>query len=136
MTSIALESVVHVYAASKVRALEGIDLSIRTGERVALVRQNGSGKSTLIRHLDGLLRPTSGRVLIDGADAAPQSVATLARHVAVCFQDPDRQIFAGSVHAEVAFGPRNLGISGAARREAVDAALEAVGLVADADTNP
>jgi len=136
MTSVALEGLVHVYAAGEVRALDGIDLSIASGERVALVGQNGSGKSTLIRHLNGLLRPTSGRVLIDGTDAAPQTVAALARHVAVCFQDPDQQIFAGSVRREVVFGPRNLGMSGAAQREAVDGALEAVGLSAEADTNP
>ena len=136
MTSVALEGLVHVYAAGEFRALDGIDLSIGRGERVALVGQNGSGKSTLIRHLNGLLRPTSGRVLIDGTDAANKTVAALAHHVAVCFQDPDRQIFAGSVRGEVAFGPRNLGISGAAQRDAIDGALGSVGLTAEADTNP
>ena len=84
----------------------------RRGERVAIVGQNGSGKSTLVRHFNGLLRPTEGRVLVDGVDAAGRRVAQLAATVGLAFQDPDRQIFAGEVRAEVAFGPRNLGRSG------------------------
>jgi energy-coupling factor transport system ATP-binding protein len=103
---------------------------------VALVGQNGSGKTTLVRHLNGLLRPTSGRVLVDGQDAADRTVAQLARDVGLVFQDPDRQIFAGSVRAEVEFGPRNLGLRGEALRSAVDHALAAVGLAGVARTNP
>ncbi len=136
MTRIALEALAHVYAQGEVRALDGVDLVIEPGERVALVGQNGSGKSTLAKHLNGLLRPTTGRVLLDGVDVATQTVATLARSVGLCFQDPDRQIFARSVDGEVAFGPRNLGMSGDEQREAVGAALAAVGLTADSATNP
>lgn len=136
MTTISLVGLAYTYPGSGVRALDGLDLTISTGERLVIVGQNGSGKSTLVRHLNGLLRPTSGRVLLDAVDASAQSVAALARQVGLCFQDPDRQIFAGSVRAEVAFGPRNLGISGDARRRAVDAALEAVGLITEASTNP
>jgi energy-coupling factor transport system ATP-binding protein len=127
VTTIALERVVFDYP-DGTRALDGIDLAIGPGERVALVGQNGSGKSTLVRHLDGLLRPTAGRVLIDGRDIADERVARLARIVSIAFQDPDRQIFAGRVHAEVAFGPRNLGRRGAELDAAVTRALEAVGL--------
>ncbi len=136
MISLSMEAVVHIFREGSIRALDGLDVSIMAGERVALVGQNGSGKTTLVRHLNGLLRPTSGRVLIDGTDAAGLRVAQLARRVGLVFQDPDRQIFAGSVRSEVDFGPRNLGFTGAERRQAVDEALGAVGLSAEADTNP
>ena len=117
-------------------ALDGVDLEIAPGERLAIVGQNGSGKSTLVRHLNGLLRPTDGRVLIDGVDVRRRRVAELAAVVGLAFQNPDRQIFAGSARAEVAFGPRNLGLRGDRLRRAVDDALEAVGLAGEADTNP
>jgi energy-coupling factor transport system ATP-binding protein len=129
------EALVHVYG-GETRALDGVDLSIARGERVAIVGQNGSGKSTLVRHFNGLLRPTEGRVFVDGANAAGRRVAHLAATVGLAFQDPDRQIFAGKVRTEVAFGPRNLGRHGAALDEAVGAALLATGLDRDAQTNP
>jgi energy-coupling factor transport system ATP-binding protein len=129
------EGLVHVYPGGT-RALDGVDLAIAAGERIAIVGQNGSGKSTLVRHFNGLLRPTEGRVLVDGADAADRRVAHLARTVGLAFQDPDRQIFAGKVRSEVAFGPRNLGRKGAELERAVDEALLATGLDRDAQTNP
>jgi len=136
MPEVALEGLVHVYPDGGVRAVDGIDLVIGAGERVAIVGQNGSGKTTLVRHLNGLLRPTEGRVLLDGVDVRRSSVAQLARSVGLVFQDPDRQIFAGSVRGEVEFGPRNLGLAGARLRAAVDGALAAVGLEEEARTNP
>ncbi len=129
------EGLVHVYAGGT-RALDGVDVTIRRGERVAIVGQNGSGKTTLIRHFNGLLRPTEGRVLVDGADAAERRVAHLAATVGLAFQDPDRQIFAGRVRSEVSFGPRNLGRSGPDLERAIDDALIATGLDKDAQTNP
>jgi energy-coupling factor transport system ATP-binding protein len=129
------EGLVLVYPGG-VRALDGVDLHVDAGERVALVGQNGSGKTTLVRHLNGLLRPTEGRVLVDGTDAAGLTVAQLAARVGLVFQDPDRQVFAGSVAAEVEFGPRNLGRSGAALRSAVADALAATGLEGEERTNP
>ena len=136
MTDLTLEGVSYRYPSGNELAIDGVDLHVASGELVALVGQNGSGKTTLVRHLNGLLRPTSGRVLHDGADAAGRTVAQLARMVGLVFQDPDRQIFAGSVRTEVEFGPRNLGLRGNALRTAVDDALNAVGLQADARTNP
>ena len=136
MPELQTDGLVHVYARGGVRALDGIDLRIALGERVAIVGQNGSGKSTLVRHLNGLLRPTAGRVLVDGSDARRMRVAELARQVGVAFQDPDRQIFAGSVFDEVRFGPRNLGRSAAEVREAVAEAMELSGLAGLESRNP
>jgi energy-coupling factor transport system ATP-binding protein len=136
VTELVVEGLVHVYPEGSVRALDGIDLRLGPGERVALIGQNGSGKTTLVRHLNGLLRPTAGRVTVDGTDASRLTVAQLAARVGLTFQDPDRQIFAGSVRAEVEFGPRNLGRSGAELASARAAALEATGLTGEEKTNP
>ena len=132
---IRVESLVHVYEGGT-RAVDGVDLVIEAGQRVAIVGQNGSGKSTLVRHFNGLLRPTEGRVLIDGQEAKGRRVAALAAIVGLAFQDPDRQIFAGKVQAEVEFGPRNLGRQGADLQRVVEHALTATGLDGDAKTNP
>jgi energy-coupling factor transport system ATP-binding protein len=132
---IELRSLVHIYP-DGTRAVDGVDLTVGDGERLAIIGQNGSGKSTLVRHLNGLLRPTAGEVLIGGQPTADRRVAGLAADVGLVFQDPDRQIFAGRVRTEVGFGPRNLGRRGAALDAAVADALSAVGLAADADRNP
>ena len=134
-TILRADGVVHVYG-GETRALDGVDLTIRRGERVAIVGQNGSGKSTLVRHFNGLLRPTEGRVLVDGRDTVGQRVAHLAATVGLAFQDPDRQIFDGKVRNEVAFGPQNLGRRGPELQAAIDEALVATGLDKDARTNP
>ena len=134
-TVLETQALVHVYP-DGTRAVDGVDLVVRRGERVAIIGQNGSGKTTLVRHFNGLLRPTEGRVLVDGADAATRRVATLAASVGLAFQDPDRQIFAGRVRSEVSFGPRNLGRRGAELDRAVEDALTATGLAGEADTNP
>ncbi len=136
MTELALEQLVHVYPDGGVRAVDGVSLQVRSGERVALIGQNGSGKTTLVRHLNGLLRPTSGRVLIDGTDAAALTVATLSRSVGLVFQDPDRQIFSPSVRGEVEFGARNIGLRGSDLEEAVTAALADTGLGDVPASNP
>ncbi len=133
--SIEFEAVAFAYP-DGTRALEDVSLRIEPGELVAIVGQNGSGKSTLARHLNGLLRPTSGRVLLGGADIRLQHVASLAGRVGLAFQNPDRQLFAGRVSAEVAFGPHNMGLRGALLDERVRSALAAVGLNAEAASNP
>ena len=133
--SIEFEAVSFAYP-DGTRALSDVDLRIEPGESVAIVGQNGSGKSTLVRHLNGLLRPTSGRVLLEGLDVRDVHVARLAERIGLAFQNPDRQLFAGRVAGEAAFGPKNLGVRGAALDERVSAALEAVGLGAEAAANP
>jgi energy-coupling factor transport system ATP-binding protein len=135
VTHLALEDVGFVYP-DGTRALTDVDLTVMPGEVVAIVGQNGSGKSTLVRTLDGLLRPTEGRVLHDGVDIAGIRVAALAAKVGIVFQNPDRQIFAGRVRTEVEFGPRIIGRSAGEATEATTAALAAVGLTELAGANP
>jgi energy-coupling factor transport system ATP-binding protein len=125
-----------VYRDGGVRARDAVGLAIRPGERVALIGQNGSGKTTLVRHLNGLLRPTEGRVVIGDRDAGRMTVAQLAREVGLVFQDPDRQIFSGTVRAEVEFGARNVGMRGTELAAAIADALEQTGLTAEGKTNP
>jgi energy-coupling factor transport system ATP-binding protein len=117
-------------------ALRGVDLAVPNGARMAIVGQNGSGKSTLVRHFNGLLRATSGDVAIHGQPVGHRHVAELAREVGLAFQNPDRQIFAGRVSREVAFGPSNLGLRGPELDGAVRDALELVGLADSAAANP
>lgn len=135
MTDIACRDLTYAYP-SGVRALDGIDLDIGRGETVAVVGQNGSGKTTLVRHFNGLLKPSSGSVIVGGLDTRDTRIAVLAARVGLAFQDPDRQIFAGSVQAEVSFGARNVGLRGVDLEQAVDAALHAVGLSGHRKTNP
>jgi energy-coupling factor transport system ATP-binding protein len=133
---ISIEGLVHLYRDGGVRALDGVSLAIAPGERVALIGQNGSGKTTLVRHMNGLLRPTAGRVFVGGHDAARMTVAKLARRVGLVFQDPDRQIFSGTVRAEVEFGARNVGLRGPELSTAVAESLEVTGLLGTETTNP
>ncbi len=135
MTDIEFQGVGFVYP-DGTRALDGVDLRIPAGQRVGIIGQNGSGKSTLVRHCNGLLRPTEGRVLLDGEDVATHRVAALAARVGIVFQNPDRQIFAGRVAAEVAFGPKMLGRSAAEADVAARDALAAVGLADTTHMNP
>jgi len=109
-------------------ALADVSLTIRRGEFVALVGRNGSGKTTLAKHLNGLLAPTRGRVLLDGRDVAALPLEDLAQRVGYVFQDPDHQLFAATAAEEVAFGPRNLGLPPAEVEARVQEALGAVEL--------
>jgi energy-coupling factor transport system ATP-binding protein len=118
------------------RALNGVSMSIAPGKRLAIVGQNGSGKSTLVRHFNGLLRATEGRVLIDGLEVGSRHVAELARLVGISFQNPDRQIFASRASSEVAFGARNVGARGDVLAHRVAESLAAVGLSDATATNP
>src|ERR1051325_8910689 len=107
-----------------VQALNGISLTIESGEQVAIVGQNGSGKTTLVKHFNALLHPTRGRILIGDWDTKEHSVAKLARRVGYVFQNPDEQLFSKNVGIEVAFGPRNLGYDGGQVQALVKDALE------------
>jgi energy-coupling factor transporter ATP-binding protein EcfA2 len=117
-------------------ALNGIDLTIADNAYLAIIGQNGSGKTTLVKHLNGLLRPTGGRVWVEGIDTRTASVGQLARRVGYVFQNPDHQIFGATVREEIGFGPRSLGLSAAAIRERTDEALAAFDLAAYAEAPP
>ncbi len=92
-------------------ALKETDLDVSASEIVGIVGQNGSGKTTLVKHFNGLLKPSSGTVLINGIDTAEESVFNLSRHAGYVFQNPNHQLFATSVLSELQFGPNNLGLS-------------------------
>jgi cobalt transport protein ATP-binding subunit len=117
----------HVYHGD-IHALRGINLKIYPGEFIAIIGQNGSGKTTFVKHLNGLLRGTSGEVRVNGLDVSTRKVSEMARMVGYCFQNPDHQIFCDSVYKEVAYGPHNLGLTDAEIKERVDEALSAVGM--------
>jgi energy-coupling factor transporter ATP-binding protein EcfA2 len=121
---------------SGVQALRGVSLGVGRGERVALLGRNGAGKSTLVRHMNGLLQPSSGQVLVAGRDTRSTSVAANARHVGIVFQDVRNQLFARSVREELRFGPRNLGRSPAEIEALVEQSLAALDLTEVADTHP
>ncbi len=110
------------------RVLEAIDFRILPGEFVAIVGQNGSGKTTLAKHLVGLLRPTEGRILLEGRDRITLRPAETAHTAGYVFQNPDHQIFASTVEAEVAFGPRNFGLGPEEIEQRVAEVLHAVNL--------
>ncbi len=116
--------------------LDAVDLTIAPGEFLAIIGQNGSGKTTLAKHLVGLLEPTAGRVLIGGRDRAGLAPAATAREVGYVFQNPDHQIFAGTVEEEIAFGPRNLGLDAAATARRIEEVLAAVDLGAMRGRDP
>ncbi|HLN15004.1 MAG TPA: energy-coupling factor transporter ATPase [bacterium] len=111
-------------------ALVDVSIEIRPGEIVGLIGASGSGKSTLAQHLNGLLRPTRGRVYLDDVDIQAKEVDRRRVHqeIGLLFQYPEHQLFEETVSQDVAFGPRNLGIDEAAIRERVDRALVQVGL--------
>jgi len=124
----------HIYRAETddaVPALRGVDLDVSAGECVALVGGNGSGKSTLAKHLNALLLPTEGDVLVDGLNTRdPGVVWDVRQRVGMIFEHPDDQLVASIVEEDIAFGCENLGLPPAEIRARVDAALRTVGLEA------
>ncbi|MZP29234.1 ATP-binding cassette domain-containing protein [Heliobacterium undosum] len=125
----------HAYRSGR-EALQGVDVTIGAGEMIAVIGRNGAGKTTLTKHCNGLLKPTAGTVLVGGQDTRNVPVARLARTVGYVFQNPDHMIFHETLFDEVAFGPRNLGLTGVDVTARVEAALSAVGLEGFRDSDP
>ena len=129
MSIIKFEKVSYSYPGDELPSLCGIDLSIEKGQFVAVLGHNGSGKSTLAKHMNAILVPDEGRVLINGVDTADENrVLDIRRNVGMVFQNPDNQIVANVVEDDVAFAPENLGVAPEEIRRRVDAALEQVGM--------
>lgn len=118
------------------QALFGVDLHVHRGERVALLGPNGAGKTTLVLHLNGILEAGAGSVAVSGLPVQKKHLKEVRRRVGIVFQDPDDQLFMASVRQDVAFGPANLGIKGAALERRVLDALDRVGMADFADRPP
>ena len=131
--SIVIEKLNYVYMAGgpyETHALHDVSLTIGDGEFVGLIGHTGSGKSTLVQHLNGLLKPTSGRILVDGLDLADKQTDKRAvrRKVGLVFQYPENQLFEETVEKDIAFGPRNLGLDDAEVSRRVREAMAKVAL--------
>ena len=117
-------------------ALKGIDLTVGDGEFLAVMGQNGAGKTTLVKHFNGLLKPTTGQVLVDGVSTVDVSVAKLSRNVGFVFQNPDHQLFSETVEDEIAFALKNFGFEEAVIEKQVDWALNLLDIVQYRKTSP
>ena len=121
---------------SGVDALKGVTLEVDSGEYIAIVGENGSGKTTLAKHMNGLLRPSVGQVVVSGGDSSTMTPAQIARVVGYAFQNPDHQLFCGTVQEEVSFGPGNMGLPADEVKRRADSAIEVMGLSEVRDKPP
>ena len=126
---IRIENISYTYPEAERPALDGVSLDIFPGTFTAVLGSNGSGKSTLAKHLNAILTPAAGRVLVDGLDTTDEeNLLPIRRRVGMVFQNPDNQIVANVVEDDVAFAPENLGVEPAEIRRRVDSALRQVGM--------
>lgn len=133
MSVLKTENLTHLYEngmAGAVAAIDNINIEIEHGEIVGVIGHTGSGKSTLLQHLNGLLKPDSGRVLLDGEDINKDKKTLRAARfkVGLCFQYPEYQLFEETVYKDIAFGPKNMGLDGDEVDRRVRRAAEFVGL--------
>ena len=127
MSIIKFENVHFTYPGDQMESLCGVDLEIEKGSFVAVLGHNGSGKSTLAKHMNGILVPNEGKVLVKDIDSSDESrLIELRRNVGMVFQNPDNQIVANVVEDDVAFAPENLGVEPKEIRRRVDEALKLV----------
>ncbi len=132
-----IENLIYEYSDGTL-ALDHVSVGFKRSERIALLGTNGSGKTTLLNHLNGILKPTSGRILFDGKPLKydAKSLLELRIRVGYGFQDPNDQLFAPTVKQDVAFGPLNLGYSTEKVKAIVEEALDTVGMTGFADKPP
>jgi len=127
---------VHFSYPNRVEALKGVSITIKDGEFVAIMGQNGAGKSTLVKHFNGLLKPTIGKVRADGVETTKTSVAALSRNVGFVFQNPDHQLFSETVEDEIAFALKNFGFAAEVIESRVTWALNLLSLTQYRKTSP
>ena len=129
------ENLCYTYEGNDRRALDGVNVKIRRGRKVAFMGGNGSGKSTLFLCLNGILRPESGRVIIDGIPVKynRKGLLDVRKKVGIVFQEPDNQLFSASVYQEISFGILNLGADEETARREVERVMEEVGITAFSD---
>jgi len=133
MPIISLKNLTHTYGAGtplSVSAIKDINLEIESGELVGIIGHTGSGKSTLVQHLNGLLKPTEGKILIDNEDiwSDKKKIRSVRFKVGLCFQYPEYQLFEETVYKDIAFGPKNMGMSKEEIDRSVLKAADYVGL--------
>ena len=121
---------------NKNKVLKNLSLEIKDNESVAVIGQNGSGKTTLVKQLNGILKPTGGDILFDGASIIKKSVAELSRHVGYVFQNPDDQLFLSTVLKELEFGPKQLSFGNEKIEQCVKNASEICGLEELLESHP
>ena len=133
MAILSVENLTHTYGAHspfEKHAIRGVSLDIQEGELLGIIGHTGSGKSTFIQHLNGLLRPNDGRVLLDGKDIweNPKKIRDVRFRVGMVFQYPEHQLFEDTIYKDIAFGPKNMGLDEAEIRRRVWQAASYVGL--------
>ncbi|HNY84498.1 MAG TPA: ABC transporter ATP-binding protein [Anaerolineaceae bacterium] len=133
---VSFQDVCFQYGAENSQVLHGISLDIRAGEVIAILGHNGSGKTTTVKHALGLLKPTSGRVLLQGVDSKKLTVAESAHTIGYVFQSPTQMLFAPTVREELAFGPTNLGMPKPKMLANVEWAIKTVHLEEELATPP
>ena len=131
--SIKIENLTHIYMPKtpfEKKALDNVNLFIEDGEFLALIGHTGSGKSTLIQHLNGLLEPSSGRILVDNIDITNKEtkLTDIRKKIGLVFQYPEYQLFEETIEKDIAFGPNNLGLNQEEVRTRVKRSMEMVGL--------
>lgn len=130
------DNLVHVYPHGSKKANDNISLEIYKGDIVSIIGQNGSGKTTLVRHFNGLLRPTSGKVYLMGEDTEKKSIAELSRHCGYVFQNPNHQIFSTTVREELLVGPKNFKFSPDETQRRFDTVVELMNIGNILDKHP
>lgn len=134
--SIKIENLTHVYMKNspfEKKALDDVNIEIKDGEFVALIGHTGSGKSTLIQHINGLLKPSSGKIIVDGTDITEKKINLnfIRKKVGLVFQYPEYQLFEETIEKDIAFGPKNLGLNDDDINNRVKRAMDMVGLKYD-----
>lgn len=130
---IIIDNITHIYMEGtpfEKKAIDNVSITINDGEFVGLIGHTGSGKSTLIQHINGLLKPDTGRIIIDGTDITDKNTKmnAIRKKVGLVFQYPEYQLFEETVEKDIAFGPKNLGLSDTEINNRIRRAMSIVGL--------